>query len=226
MRRESRAERTSRARRILDRLSRAHPDAGCTLDHRSPLELLVATVLSAQSTDERVNRTTPRLFARFGRAADYAASPPGEIEELIRSLGFYNSKARALRGIGRALVERHGGGVPASMEELVRLPGVGRKTANVVLGNAFGRPEGAVVDTHVGRLARRMGLTSETDPVKIEQALTSFYPSGDLVRLGHTFILHGRQTCQARKPACQACPVLDLCPRIGVMFRAPKPRID
>jgi endonuclease-3 len=215
-RRETAEERRRRASAILRRLGRAYPGAATALEHRSPLELLVATILSAQCTDARVNMTTPALFAKYKTAADYARAPAGELEQLIRPTGFFNAKARNLRRMGAALAAEHGGQVPDTMEALVAIPGVGRKTANVVLGNAFGKDEGFVVDTHVGRLSRRMGLTRETDPVKVERDLNVLVPRGRRTIGAHRLILHGRAICTARRPKCEICPVLDLCPRIGV----------
>jgi endonuclease-3 len=205
-----------RAAAILRRLRRAYPDAQTALEHRSPLELLVATILSAQCTDARVNMTTPALFAKYKTAADYARAPAGELEQMIRPTGFFNAKARSLRRMGAVLAAEHGGQVPDTMEQLVEIPGVGRKTANVVLGNAFGKDEGFVVDTHVGRLARRMGWTRQTDPVKVEMELNEIVPRGRRTVAAHELILHGRAICAARRPKCEICPVLDLCPRIGV----------
>ena len=176
----------------------------------------MATILSAQSTDKMVNTVTPKLFAKYRTAADYARSPRGILEKEIHSTGFFNSKAKSLRAMGAAVAAEHGGRVPDTMEELVALPGVGRKTANVVLGNAFGKDEGFVVDTHVGRLARRMGFTRQTDPVKIENDLNVIVPKGRRTLAAHLLIFHGRQICTARKPACPACPVEPLCPKVGV----------
>jgi endonuclease-3 len=210
--RETAAERAARARRILRLLERAYPDARCALEHRDPLELLVATILSAQCTDARVNQVTPALFARCPTAADYAAIPAAELEALVRSTGFFRNKARALRALGAALGERHGGRVPETMAELVRLPGVGRKTANVVLGNAFGRNEGIVVDTHVARLARRLGLTRESDPERIERDLLPLFSRPKWALLAHLLIAHGRAICKAPRPRCAACPLAPLCP--------------
>ena len=209
-------EKKRRARKILRRLTAMYPEVETALHHRTPLELLVATILSAQCTDARVNQVTPALFAKYRTAADYARSAPGELENDIRSTGFFNSKARSLRRAGAAIAAEHGGKVPDTMEELVKLPGVGRKTANVVLGNAFGKDEGFVVDTHVGRLSRRMGLTRHTDPVKVEQDLIALVPRGQRASAAHRFIFHGRQICLARKPRCLECPILPLCPRVGV----------
>jgi endonuclease-3 len=215
-RRETAEEKRQRARRILRRLARAYPDARCALDFRTPLELLVATVLSAQCTDKRVNMVTPELFQKYRTAADYARAPAGELERAIQSTGFFNAKARSLRRAGAAIAAEHGGRVPDTMEELVKLPGVGRKTANVILGNAFGKDEGFVVDTHVARLSRRMNLTRQTDPVKIERDLNAIVPKGRRTMAAHELIFHGRQVCVARKPRCGDCPVADLCPKIGV----------
>ncbi len=214
--RETPEERKRRAGAILRRLKRAYPDAKCALDHTSPLELLVATILSAQSTDKGVNMVTPGLFAKYRTAADYARSPRGVLEREIHSTGFFNSKAKSLRAMGAAVAAEHGGVVPDTMEALVALPGVGRKTANVVLGNAFGKDEGFVVDTHIGRLARRMGFTRETDPVRVEQDLNVLVPKGRRTLGAHLLIFHGRRVCTARKPLCDSCPVAALCPKIGV----------
>ncbi len=206
--------RTRRARRIAKVLAETYPDAHCELDFTTPLELLVATILSAQSTDARVNIVTPKVFARYPTAADYAAADRAELEELIHSTGFFRAKTNSLIGLGQALVERYDGEVPAKLEELVTLPGVGRKTANVVLGNAFGVP-GITVDTHFGRLARRFGFTEETDPVKVEAAVGALIPKKDWTMLSHWLIWHGRRRCHARRPACGACPVAALCPAYG-----------
>ena len=209
---ESAAARRARAAEILARLTRAYPEAHCALDHRDPLELLVATILSAQCTDARVNQVTPALFRRCPTAADYAAIPAAELEALVRPTGFFRNKARSLKALGAALVERHHGDVPSTMEELVSLPGVGRKTANVVLGNAFGKNEGIVVDTHVGRLARRLGLTRETDPVRVERDLEPLFPRAEWARLAHLLIAHGRRVCRAPRPRCAECSLAELCP--------------
>jgi endonuclease-3 len=211
-RRESGAARAERAREILARLEREYPEARCALDHASPLELLVATILSAQCTDARVNLVTPELFRRCPTAADYAVISRDELERLIRPTGFFRNKAKSLQGLGAALVERHGGRVPDTLEELVRLPGVGRKTANVVLGNAFGKNEGVVVDTHVGRLAARLGLTRESDPVKVERDLMPLFPRESWALLAHLLISHGRRVCKAPRPRCGDCALADLCP--------------
>ena len=205
-----------RASTVLRRLGKAYPDAHCALDHTSPLELLVATILSAQCTDVRVNMVTPHLFATYKTAADYARSPQGVLESEIRSTGFFNAKAKSIRAACAAIAAEHGGRVPDSMEKLLPLPGVGRKTANVVLGNAFGKDEGFVVDTHVGRLSRRLGFTRETDPVKLETDLNALVPKGRRTMGAHLLIAHGRSICAARKPRCGDCPVDPLCPKIGV----------
>jgi endonuclease-3 len=209
-------EKKRRAAAVLRRLAKTYPEAKCALDHRSPLELLVATILSAQCTDARVNMVTPQLFAKYRTAADYARSPKGVLEREIRSTGFFNSKAKSIRAAGAAIAAEHGGEVPDTMEARVRLPGVGRKTANVVLGNAFGKDEGFVVDTHVGRLSRRLGFTRQTDPVKVEIELNALVPKGRRTMGAHLLIAHGRQICLARKPRCEICPVNPLCPKIGV----------
>ena len=196
----------------IARLKSEYPDATTALDWENPLELLVATILSAQTTDVRVNAVTPNLFAKYPTAADYAAADPTELEEDIRPTGFFRNKAKSLRGMAGALVEDHGGEVPRTMDELVALPGVGRKTANVVLGNAFGIDEGVVVDTHVRRLSNRLGFTIENDPEKIEKDLMQAVPKQDRTVFSHLLILHGRSVCKARKPACADCIVNDLCP--------------
>ncbi|MFI5370854.1 MAG: endonuclease III [Candidatus Eisenbacteria bacterium] len=205
----------ARVRALLERLRAAYPGAHTALDFGDPLQLLIATILSAQCTDERVNMVTPALFARFPDAAAFAASDPHELETLIRSTGFYRMKAKAIRSCCADIVSRFGGRVPATLEELITLRGVGRKTANVVLGNAYGIP-GLVVDTHVARLAHRLGLTREHDAVKIEFSLMPVVPREDWTLFSHWLILHGRRVCNARKPFCSRCPIADLCPRIGV----------
>ena len=197
------------------RLAEAYPDARCELDFSTPLELLVATVLSAQCTDVRVNQVTPELFARFPDAAAYAEANPEEIEEIIRPTGFFRAKTKSIQGLARILTEKHGGQVPGRIEDLVVLPGVGRKTANVVLGNAFGVP-GITVDTHLGRLARRLGWTTETDPVKVEHAVGELLERSEWTMASHRLVIHGRRVCHARRPACGACPVADLCPSFGI----------
>ncbi|MEO8431750.1 MAG: endonuclease III [Acidobacteriota bacterium] len=213
---ETPEQKRRRAQTVFARLAKAYPDARCSLDFSSPLELLVATVLSAQSTDVGVNLVTPALFRKYRTAADYARAAPGELEKDIRTTGFFNAKARSLRRLGAALAAEHGGQVPSTMAELVKLAGVGRKTANVVLGNAFGKDEGFVVDTHVGRLSRRLGFTVETDPVKVEEDMNRLVPRGRRTLAAHQLISHGRQICVARRPRCEICPVNPLCPRVGV----------
>jgi endonuclease III len=199
----------------MDRiLAAAYPDAHCELDFTTPLQLAVATILSAQCTDKRVNETTPVLFAKYRTAADYAAADRAELEELIRSTGFYRNKAAALIGLGAALVDRFGGELPGRLEDLVTLPGIGRKTANVILGNAFGVP-GITVDTHFGRLVRRWGWTEYEDPVKVEHAVGELIPKRDWTMLSHRVIFHGRRICHARRPACGVCPVAGDCPSYG-----------
>ena len=200
------------AQKVVDRLKAEYPDARTELDWQSPLELLVATVLSAQTTDVQVNRVTQTLFDKYRTAEDYAHADPSELEEDIRPTGFYRNKARSLRNMAGALVEEHGGEVPSTMRELVALPGVGRKTANVVLGNAFGVDEGIVVDTHVRRVSGRLGLTENEDPVKIERDLMQVVPGEDWTVFSHLLILHGRRTCKARKPDCPNCALNDICP--------------
>ncbi len=205
---------TRRARRIDRILAETYPDAHCELHFTNPLELLVATILSAQSTDVRVNMVTPALFEKYRTAADYAGADRAELETEIQSTGFFRAKTNSLIGLGRALVERYDGEVPGKLEDLVTLPGVGRKTANVVLGNAFGVP-GITVDTHFGRLARRFAWTEETDPDKVEAAVAAIIPKRDWTMLSHHLIWHGRRMCHARKPACGVCPVAALCPSYG-----------
>jgi endonuclease-3 len=208
---ESREARRARAGRIARALFRVHPDAHCELDHESPFELLVATILSAQSTDRVVNTVTPALFERLPDARALAAADPALVERLVFRTGFYRQKAKTLRAMAGALVERHGGKVPRTLEELVGLPGVGRKTANVILGVCFDVP-GIVVDTHVARLAGRMGLSREGDPEKIERDLMALVPEKDWTRLSHALIFHGRRICTARAPGCEACPLPPDCP--------------
>jgi endonuclease-3 len=209
---ETPAERKRRTRSIITRLKREFPDAACALDHANPLELLVATILSAQSTDARVNIVTPALFAKYKSAADYAAADPDVFQGEIHSTGFFRNKTKSILGMAQALEERHGGQVPDTMEALVELPGVGRKTANVVLGNAFGKNEGVVVDTHVGRISGLLKLTKETNPEKIERDLMELVPRKDWTIFSHLLILHGRKTCIARRPRCESCRINDLCP--------------
>jgi endonuclease III len=210
----SRTALVRRARRINRELALLYPDAHIELDFSTPLELVVATILSAQCTDKRVNMVTPVVFARYHTAADYAAADRAELEKIIQSTGFFRAKTNSLIGLGQALCERFGGEVPGRLRDLVTLPGVGRKTANVVLGNAFGVP-GITVDTHFGRLSRRFGWTTEQDPEKVERDVGSLFPSSEWTILSHRLIWHGRRVCHARKPACGACGVGALCPSFG-----------
>ena len=210
----SRTALVRRARRINRELALLYPDAHSELNFTSPLELLVATILSAQTTDKRVNLVTPVLFARYRTAADYAAADRAEMEKIIQSTGFFRAKTSSLIGLGQALCDRYGGEVPGRLADLVTLPGVGRKTANVVLGNAFGVP-GITVDTHFSRLARRFGWTVQTDPVKIEQEVGALIPRSEWTMLSHRLIWHGRRVCHARRPACGACAIARLCPSYG-----------
>jgi endonuclease III len=214
--RESKAAKAARARTILGRLKREYPDARCALQHGDAYQLLVATILSAQCTDARVNMVTPAFFARYPSPDELARADPGEVEEIIRSTGFFRNKTRSLIGMAQALVADHRGEVPRTMEELRVLPGVGRKTANVVLGNAFGINQGVTVDTHVTRLSRLLGLTRHDDPVKIEQDLMPLFPRGQWALLSHLLIFHGRQVCIARRPRCPECVLADLCPSAAV----------
>jgi len=212
MPRDSLAVRKQRVDAILPLLQRTYPQAKCSLTHRSPLELLVATILSAQCTDDRVNKVTPALFAKYPTARHFAHSKPETLERDIQSTGFFRNKAKNIRAMAAALLDHHNGEVPNTMEKLVALSGVGRKTANVVLGNAFGIDEGVVVDTHVSRLSLRLGLTRHTDPVKIELDLVQLVPKKDWTIWPHLLIQHGRAVCTARKPLCRQCPLNKLCP--------------
>jgi len=206
------AQRKTRARKIIARLKREYPDATCALNHHSALELVVATILSAQCTDARVNMVTPHLFAKYRTAADYAAADPRVLEKEIQSTGFFRNKTKSIIGMAQALVERHAGEVPQTMQELTALPGVGRKTANVILGTWFKKNEGVVVDTHVHRLSRLLGLTRQDDPVKIEQDLMEIVRRDDWTWFSHTLIQHGRTVCIARRPRCADCVLNRLCP--------------
>ena len=201
-----------RAPEIYQRLSEEYPDAKCALDHGNPYELLVATILSAQCTDKRVNMVTPALFQKYPDAAALAVAQPEQLEEMIRSTGFFRNKRKSLLGMANAVVEQHAGDIPHTMEQLVKLPGVGRKTANVVLGNAFDQNEGVVVDTHVSRLSHRLALSREADPVRIEADLVRLFPREQWTMLAHLLISHGRAVCEARRPRCEQCVVNDLCP--------------
>jgi len=207
-----RAALRAHAAEVLARLERTYPDAHCALDHRNAFELLAATILSAQCTDKRVNLVTPALFERYPDPEALSAAPLEDVEALVKTTGFFRSKAKSLVGMATALVERHRGDVPPSMDDLVELPGVGRKTANVILGNAFGRNDGIVVDTHVSRVSNRLALTRSDDAVQIEQDLIPLFPRESWTQLSHLFIEHGRQICVARVPRCERCPLNDICP--------------
>jgi endonuclease-3 len=212
----TKAATSSRVQKIIAGLKKAYPDAHCELDHANPLELLVATILSAQCTDKRVNLVTADLFKKYHSAADYAQAPLPELERAIKSTGFFRNKAKSIKTCCQAIVERHGGHVPSTMEELTQLGGVGRKTANVVLGNAFGINCGVVVDTHVARLSQRLGLTKKTAPEKIEQELMKLVPRDQWTMFSHLLIWHGRRRCSARNPDCPNCEIKTLCPKVGV----------
>lgn len=216
MPRESKTARKERAARVYQHLADEYPDAKCALDYGSPFQLAVATILSAQCTDVRVNMVTPELFRRHPDARSLAGAQQEEVEELIRSTGFFRNKARSLLGMAKAVMEDHGGELPRTMKELAALPGIGRKTANVVLGNAFGIDEGVVVDTHVKRLSGRLGFTAETNPDKIERDLMALFPNETWTMLAHLLIYHGRKVCPARKPRCNECAVSHLCPSSAV----------
>jgi endonuclease-3 len=211
---KTQTELVTKSKKINKILGEVFPDAKCELDFRNPLELLVATVLSAQCTDKRVNMVTPNLFKKYPTAEKLASAPRVDLEEVIKSTGFYRNKAASIHGLASALLEKHNGKVPADLAELVKLPGVGRKTANVVLSNAFGIP-GITVDTHVGRIARRLGWTINTDPVKVEFDLMDIFKPSDWTLLNHRLIFLGRRICHSRKPACGACPLAKLCPSFG-----------
>jgi endonuclease-3 len=213
-------KKVEQAHAVDKRLAAAYPDATCALNYKNPLQLLIATILSAQCTDVRVNMVTPKLFERYRNAKDFADADPDELEKMIQSTGFFRSKARSIREACRDIVEKHGGEVPRTMEELYSLRGVGRKTANVVLGNAFDIP-GMVVDTHIGRLSRRLGLTKQTDPVKVEAELMKLLPPERWTQFGHELILHGRKYCKAPTPRCTGCPLMDICPYPKKVFVAP-----
>ena len=207
---------TTRVEKIIQKLRATYPDAECALHHDNPLQLLIATILSAQCTDERVNRVTPALFAKYRTAADFSTVPPGDMETLIRSTGFFRNKAKSIRNCCRAIAKHHAGKVPETMAELIQLDGCGRKTASVVLGVAFGKAEGVVVDTHVTRLSYRLGLTRQKTPEKIERDLMKIVPRPDWIDFSHLLIWHGRRRCNARKPDCLNCELHKLCPQIGV----------
>jgi len=216
MPRESLDDKITRTKKIIAGLQKTYPTAHCELNFSNPLELLIATILSAQCTDKRVNIVTENLFKKYRSAADYAHADLTELEQHIKTAGFYRSKAKNIKAAAAAIVEKHSGKVPHTMEELIELGGVGRKTANVVLGNAFDTNVGVVVDTHVARLSFRLGLTGETDPIKIELALMKLVPQEQWTLFSHLLIWHGRRRCFARNPDCANCEVLKLCPRIGV----------
>ncbi len=219
MPRETLEAKAARNRQIIAALKKAYPDAHCELNYSNPLELLIATILSAQCTDKRVNIVTAELFKKYRSAADFANADLKELEEQVKTTGFYRNKAKNVKACCHSIVSKHGGQVPRTMEELIELGGVGRKTANVVLGNAFNINVGIVVDTHVGRLSNRLGLTKEKDPVKVEQALMPLVPQTEWTLFSHLLIWHGRRRCYARKPDCPDCEVKELCPKIGVASR-------
>jgi len=212
---ETRSVLIRRAKKINEKLAEVFPDAKCELNFKNPLELLVATVLSAQCTDKRVNQVTPELFKKYPTVEKLASAPRADLEDVIKSTGFYRNKATSIQGLASAILENHQGKVPGELAELVKLPGVGRKTANVVLSNAFSVP-GITVDTHVGRIARRLGWTANTDPVKVEYDLMEIFDPSDWTLLNHRLIFFGRRICHSRKPACGACPVAKLCPSAGI----------
>jgi endonuclease III len=216
MPKESTEPKKARVAKIIAGLQKAYPDAHCELNHSNPLELLIATILSAQCTDKRVNMVTPQLFKKYPTAKDYANARQSELEEEIKTTGFYRNKAKSITKAAKNIVEKHGGKVPNTMEELIALGGVGRKTANVVLGNAFNINTGVVVDTHVARLSQRLGLTKEKDPVKIELALMNLVPQEQWTMFSHWLIWHGRRRCYARNPDCPNCEIKGVCPKIGV----------
>lgn len=204
------------AREVSDALEKEYPEAICALVHKNAFELLAATILSAQCTDERVNLTTPALFKKYPGPTELAKADQDDLETLIKSTGFFRAKSKSLIGMAKGVVEEHGGEIPQNLDDLVRLPGVGRKTANVVLGTCYGIPSGVVVDTHVGRNSIRLGLTKETDPVKVERDLIALLPAEEWIDFSHRMILHGRAICKARRPECERCPLSPLCPKIGV----------
>jgi endonuclease-3 len=226
MPRKTKPEKLERTKRIVAGLRKTYPNAHCELNHSNPLELLIATILSAQCTDKRVNLVTPKLFAQYPTAAAYANAPTEELEKAIKATGFFRNKTKSIKAACKSLVEKHSGEVPRTMEELRELGGVGRKTANVVLGNAFNINCGIVVDTHVGRLSGRLGLTREKAPEKIELALMPMVPQDDWTLFSHLLIWHGRRRCYARNPDCGNCEVMELCPKIGVKERSGNPRSE
>jgi endonuclease-3 len=210
--RKPRIDPKEKAATIYERLAAKYPDAHCALDFKTPFQLLVATILSAQCTDKRVNMVTPALFKRYPTPGSLAMAKPNELEDMIKSTGFFRNKAKSLIGMATAVAEQHAGVIPDEIDTLVKLPGVGRKTANVILGNAYGKNQGVVVDTHVSRVSHRLGLTTQTDAVKIEQDLIPLFPRENWTMLSHLFIEHGRQICDARRPKCEICPLNDICP--------------
>ena len=213
---ESHFEKKKRMRKILAALKKSYPNAKCSLDYKNPLQLLVATILSAQCTDARVNRTTPALFARYQTAREFADASLPDLEKYVRATGFYRNKAKNIKGACRMIVERHGGKVPKTMEEMLELPGVARKTANIVLGNAYGVVEGVPVDTHAIRLSRLWGFTKQSDQKKIEIDLMGVVPQEDWLKISDLFVHHGRAVCIARRPRCSECPVSKLCQKVGL----------
>ncbi|MDZ4657230.1 MAG: endonuclease III [Bythopirellula sp.] len=214
------AELKKHAAKIVAQLNKDFPDADCALTHQTPFQLLIATILSAQCTDERVNIVCKDLFKKYKQPTDFAAAPIGDIETAVKSTGFYRNKAKNIKACSAELVDKYKGKVPKDLDALVQLAGVGRKTANVVLGTAYGIPTGVVVDTHVGRLSLRMGLTKQTDAVKVEQDLMQLVPQNEWIGFAHRMILHGRQVCNARKPACERCSLQKICPKIGVVIKS------
>jgi endonuclease-3 len=216
---ETKSAKAARTLKVIDELKKTYPDAHCELNYSNPLELLVATILSAQCTDKRVNIVTAELFKKYHSAADFVKAPAAELEEAIKTTGFFRNKTKSIKRACQAIVEGHGGKVPSTMEELLELGGVGRKTANVVLGNAFNINFGVVVDTHVARLSQRLAFTRETDPVKIEQELMSMVPQAEWTLFSHLLIWHGRRRCFARNPDCPNCEVAKLCPKVGMAKR-------
>lgn len=222
---EALAQKKQRSLNLIKRLKELYPDSKCSLNYRNPYELLVATILSAQCTDARVNQVTPRFFERFPTPLELSKGQTEEVEKLIQSTGFYRNKAKSLLGTASKIVSQFQGQVPQNIESLVHLPGVGRKTANVVLGNAFGRPGGVVVDTHVGRLSQRLGLSRSITPEKIERDLNGIIPESFWTEFPHLMISHGRAICRSQRPLCKTCPIVDLCPRKGLpKILDPKPK--
>jgi endonuclease-3 len=209
-------ERKAQSKSVVRGLKKLYPDAHCELDYKTPLDLAVATILSAQCTDKRVNVITKELFKKYKKAEDYASAKPGELEKMIHSAGFYNSKAKSIRSLAQALLDNHKGKIPQTMEELLKLRGVARKTANVILGNAFNKSEGVVVDTHMKRVAYRLDLTDEKDPVKVERDLMDCVQKKDWNFFGHGMVWHGRRACFARSPNCPSCGLRSFCPKRGV----------